>query len=53
MKEWETITLKITIQADEKGEIFDINICNLPYPYKSISYDRLPTLKELLEDFGE
>ena len=45
---WECIHLNLTIQSDDNNEIFDININN---GYKSISYDDMPTLKEILEDF--
>lgn len=47
-KEWACIKLNLTIQSDDKGEIFDININD---GYRSVSYDKMPTLKEVLNDF--
>ena len=49
-KGWACIHLNLTIQSDENGNIFDININN---GYRSVSYETLPSLKEILEDFDD
>lgn len=50
MKAFDVIKLRVTIQTDENGEVFDVNITD---GYRSISYaETMPTLKEILEDFG-
>ncbi len=48
-KPWTTLKINLTIESDENGDVWQVNVND---GYKSISYDDyVPTLKELLEDF--
>lgn len=47
-KSFEVLKLNLTIQSDENNKIFDININD---GCKSVSYDDIPTLKEIIEIF--
>lgn len=49
-KAWATLSLTLTIQGDDEGNIIDVNIND---GINSISYDGdyLPTLQELINEF--
>ena len=49
-KPFECLHLNLTIQSDDNGNIFDININN---GYKSVSYETMPTLKQIVEEFED
>ena len=47
---YKVLRISLTIQTDENGEIFDVNLSD---GYKSISYDGeyLPPLEKIVKDF--
>ena len=48
-KAWTVLKLNLTIQTDEKGYVWDINVND---GYRSCSYDNcMPTLEEIIEEF--
>lgn len=47
-KEWATIRLTLTIESDDNKDIYNINLSD---GNQSISFDEMPSLKTILEDF--